>query len=232
MTVEKIKDDNNNSIEVFKNDIELYISLFCEENNIDINDVCNMSQNRFNAILYYLYQHIFKNADLKNSNIYTNSWSYKTNCNSYNIPLLEKICDIYIYYCDMYDKIANVQGFCRMTGIDSETVYDWDRTDGRKKASGQSSEILKKLTRERERSLSDRLVSGKGNPVGILGALNHWHNWAGVGNMTEKKPDAVTLQDVRKRAALLSDNSPQVVADSEPETVLELSDNLTQLEKP
>lgn len=229
MTIEKISDEN--IIDIYKNDIELYISMFCEENNLDISDIYTMSQNRFNAVLYYLYNKIFKNIDLKDHKTYNNGLFVNTTHNSYNIPLLEEIAEIYIYYCDLYDKIANINGFCRLTGVAKETIFEWGRDDGRK-ASRRTSDLWKKLSEERERALSDRLVSGKGNPVGILGALNHWHNWAGVGNMTEKKTDAATLADVQRKAALLSDNSGRDQDENGEKPVIELSDNLTQLKTP
>ena len=93
-----------------------------------------------------------------------------------------------------------------MIGIERETIYEWSR-DRDKKVSSRSSDIAKRLTAERERSLADRLASGVKNPVGVLGCLNHWHNWAGVGNMEERKPQQISLQDVRKQAVELSDNS-------------------------
>ena len=96
--------------------------------------------------------------------------------------------------------------------------------------SRRSSEIFKKLNSERERTLSDRLASGKVNPVGVLGCLNHWHGWSGVGNMQEDKTkQSITLSDVRKNAALLSDNLTADSAQTADNTPLELSDNLTQL---
>ena len=73
--------------------------------------------------------------------------------------------------------------------------------------------------------MADRLASGVKNPVGVLGCLNHWHNWAGVGNMEERKPQQITLADVRKSAGELSDN---LSGDREKIAVLDnkkLSDN-------
>ena len=94
-----------------------------------------------------------------------------------------------------------------MTGISIETFYEW-RDGGALWASPKHSEVFKMLNAEREISLSDKLISGKINPVGVLGVLNHFYGWNGVGNMTEDRSKQVaTLEDVRKNAALLSDNS-------------------------
>jgi len=207
MTIEKVK-DTENTIDVFLSDIDLYISLWCEKQNISVSDIVTISQNRYNSLLYYLYEHVFSNIDLKSKEVYSTGLFSNCNYNAYNIPLIESLVNIYINLCDYFDKIVNVEGFCRMIGIERETIYEWSR-DRDKKASSRSSDIAKRLTAERERSLADRLASGVKNPVGVLGCLNHWHNWAGVGNMEQQKPQQISLSDVRKQAAVLSDNSRQ-----------------------
>ena len=177
MEIKKIK---SNDIEIYDNDISLYISEYCQDNNIT--DLCSVSQNRYSGLLYFLYMKVFSIIDLT------------VDGNMYDIDKVEKVCDLYLYLCDKYDKIASIQGFSRLTGITQETLYYWGR-DG-SKASARASEIYKKLSKERERTLSDRLASGKCNPVGVLGCLNHWHGWSGVGNMTEdRQKQAATLTD-------------------------------------
>ena len=204
MVLEKVN-DTENTIDVFKSDIELYIDMWCKENDIEkISDICSISQNRFSALLYYLYLHVFKD-NLKSKDIYSNGLFGNTTYNAYDLELVSDVCEIYMFLCDTFDKIISVQGFCKLTGITDETIYEWSRDA--KKATSRSSAIAKKLTKERERTLADRLASGVKNPVGVLGCLNHWHNWAGVGNMEERKPQQITLADVQKNAALLSDNS-------------------------
>ena len=206
MVLEKVS-DTENTIDIFRNDIELYIDMWCKENDIEkVSDICSISQNRFSALLYYLYLHVFKD-NLKSSDRYNNGLFGNTTYNAYNLELVSDVCDIYMFLCDTFDKIISIQGFCKLTGITDETIYEWSRDS--KKASSRSSAIAKRLTAERERTLADRLASGVKNPVGVLGCLNHWHNWAGVGNMEERKPQQISLQDVRKQAVELSDNSRQ-----------------------
>ena len=204
----EVVQDTVNTIDIFKSDVDMYIKLFCEENNID--DLCSISQNRFNALLYYLYLHVFKD-NLKSNDRYNNGLFGDTTYNAYDIDLLCDVVDLYCFISDQYDKIISVQGFCKLTGISQNTLYEWGNGNRCVKVSSRSSEIFKRLTAERERTLADRLASGVKNPVGVLGCLNHWHNWAGVGNMEERKPQQITLADVRKDAALLSDNSRQAV---------------------
>lgn len=212
MTIEHVE-NTENTIEVFENEIDLYIKCFCEENNIT--DICSISQSVFNGMLIYIYRKCFKDTNkLKNGNIYNIGVNTVCNCNSYNISLINKLCDYYIYLCRLYDKEISLTGFSYLTGIDKDTFYDW-RDGDRKRLSFEHMEIYKKLNQGREESLSDKLATGNKNPVGILAILNHHYNWAGVGNMQERKPTATSLADVRKQAALLSDNSneppPQIV---------------------
>lgn len=206
MVLEHVE-NTENTIEIFENEIELYIKCFCEENNIS--DICSISQSVYNAMLIYIYRNCFRNTDkLKNRNIYNNVGignNSITNCNSYNISIINKLCDYYIYLCRLYDKEISLTGFSYLTGIDKDTFYDW-RDGDRKRLSFEHAEIYKKLNQGREESLSDKLATGNKNPVGILAILNHHYNWAGVGNMQQQKPQQITLADVRKSAGELSDN--------------------------
>lgn len=198
-------EDIKETIEVYENDIDLYIKLFCEENNIE--DINSISQSVYNAMLRYVYKHCFKGTDkLKSKRLYSTSDRIKSNYNAYDIDICDSICDHYIYLCQLYDKEISLVGFSNLTGIDNETILVWGSGD-RKTLSPKSIGIYQKLVSGRENSLSDKLSSGKGNPVGVLAILNHFYNWAGVGNMEERKPQQISLSDVRSQAAKLSDNS-------------------------
>ena len=67
------------------------------------------------------------------------------------------------------------QSILAATGINPDTIYTWGNEEGN--VSRGTSEIYRKLNREREESLSARLFSNKGNPVGILGILNRHYGW-------------------------------------------------------
>ena len=169
------------------------------------------------------------NINLKQDNLYSNGLFNNTNYNAYNIDLVSELLDVYMLLCDTYDKIINVAGFCRMTGITDETIYSWGR--GGNGATPRSTAICKKLTSERERTLSDRLASGKVNPVGVIAYLNHCHGWAGIGNMHEDKTKQnISLADVRKNAALLSDNLSEDRNSQTEKMPDKLCDNSKQLE--
>lgn len=49
------------TVEVFESDIDLYLKLFCEEQNID--DLKAESQSVWNAALMYVKRHVFPTSD-------------------------------------------------------------------------------------------------------------------------------------------------------------------------
>ena len=216
MNIEYVEDDHiNDNITAIKEQIDNCIMSFCNEHNIDnINDI---SQSVYNAMLMYINNAIFKYSNrLKRKPDINNKLlnGGLANNNAYDTDLCFKVCEYYVYLCRLYDKECSIVGFEYLTGIDYSTVYKW--LDD--KASSTGFKIGKRLQSERERSLSDKLLTGK-NPVGVLGILNHFYGWSGVGNMREDTTkQALSLADVRKQAALLSDNSngspPQIAENS------------------
>ena len=164
-------------IEVYANEIENYLAEFCE--NMQIDDMTKETQNRWNAALLYINKYVFKGKGL----LYTNDRL----CNRYDIDKVNALCDIYINLCYMYDKEVSIMGFSKLSGIDTDTINSWGNEEYM--ASSNASVIYKKLTKEREESLSGMLISGKRNPVGILGALNRHYQWnmPGVSNRDNNK---------------------------------------------
>lgn len=201
-------------LEVYENDFDMYLHLFCEENNID--DLKKESQSIWNACLYYIYSHVFKGTNqLKSTKLYDNPL-LKTNNNAYNYDLLLDIVDIYIYkLCMQYDKEVSLLGFSTLTGISNGTLIDWG--NNRNKLSNGGYEIYKKLMTFNEESLSDKLVTGKQNPVGVIAVLNRRHGWA----------SPYTSDSNRQRTALTADQLPKL-GQNKP---VELCDNQTQLEE-
>ena len=164
-------------IEVYANEIENYLAEFCD--NMQIDDMTKETQNRWNAALLYINKYVFKGKGL----LYTQDRLY----NRYDINKVNALCDIYINLCYMYDKEVSIMGFSKLSGIDTDTINSWGNNEYQ--LSSESSVIYKKLTKEREESLSGMLISGKRNPVGILGALNRHYQWnmPGVSNRDNNK---------------------------------------------
>lgn len=155
--------------EVYNNAIEEAISQYCIDHNLEQKDLYAMDQSRWNSVLMYIYQYAFKpvNTDKR-------QYNENSNINYSDIDLLKSVCNIYINLCYEYSKEISILGFSKLTGINPDTIYTWGKEDGLSRG---TSDIYKNLNREREESLSVRLVSGKGNPVGILGILNRHYGW-------------------------------------------------------
>ena len=221
--MEKVQ-GTENTIEVFENDMQMYLTMFCEENGIE--DLKKESQSVWNAALMYIKRHVFNNNSVLksstplsgyNNNNYNNQYSNinNSNCNSYNYEYINYIADYYIYMCYKYNKICTISGYCKLTGINETVIYDWANEKRALKLSTSGHDLWEKLSKDYENSGEARLWSGK-NPVGHLAALNRRFGWnlPGVSRETSQR-QALTAADIRQQlqnsanSALLSDNLSQ-----------------------
>lgn len=161
-----VADTDGNTVDVFENEISLYLQEYIDERKID--DMRKEPQSRWNAALIYINKALF--GTNKDKLIIDSRVS-----NAYNIDLINNICDVYITLCYEYDKEISIIGFSKLTGINQDTFYSWGNNETQV-ASG-ASEIYKKLNSEREESLSNKLISGGSNPMKILPALNRHYGW-------------------------------------------------------
>ena len=168
--------DTQPSVDVFENDMQLYLSMFCEEQGIE--DMKNESQSVWNAALMYIKRNVFNDSSVLkyNNNIINTNSIMDSNYNSYDYDKVNTVCDYYIYLCMMNNKEVSAIGFSLLTGIDRYTIATW-RDDGTK-LSAKSSDIGKKISDFREESLSNKLATGKQNPVGVIAILNRQFGWA------------------------------------------------------
>lgn len=180
-------------IEVFRNDIMLYLQMFCEEQ--DIESMKKESQSVWNGALRYIRKHVFVDRDMLKSkekfNVHNNV--IPSTFNAYNYEMVDKLCDLYIDICFIYDKEVSIIGFSNLIGIDTDTINEWGRE--RVGLSTTSTAVYKKLRDFREESLSNKLVTGKQNPVGVLGVLNHHYSWNMPGVREEQKQQRVLTAD-------------------------------------
>lgn len=163
--------------EVFQNDIELYLSQFCEDHNIE--DMTKEPQSRWNAALMYINKYVFSDKSILklNKNINKNNTNCIMNSNfyMYDLDKLEYILYIYYYLCSVYDKECSIMGYSLLTGINYDTLMDWGANE--RKLSTKGFDIVQKLRLFREESLSNKLATGNKNPVGILAILNRHFAW-------------------------------------------------------
>ena len=207
--MEKVQEQEQ-TIEVFENDIQLYLSMFCEENGIE--DMTKEPQSRWNACLTYIQRHVFGNKDLlkQSNNIYNSNSIMDSNYNMYNYDLLNDILDYYIYICNLYNKEVSIIGFSKLTNIDSETINLWGNDNN--KLSSKSFGIYKKICQMREESLSNKLADGKQNPVGVIAILNRQYGWASpyTGD-SNKQRKSISAEEIRQK---LSENNIQFIQDN------------------
>ncbi len=197
------------NIEVYDNEIMAQLNIFCEENNIE--DMKKESQAVWNSALYFIYKNVFKGGVLKSTvNYNLNNNKIPSNCNSYDYDKCMKVLNIYIYdLCMRYDKEVSIIGYCTLTGIPDSIIYNW--RDGNK-LSSTASDIHKKLVKYREESLSNKLVTGNKNPVGVIAVLNRQFGWA----------SPYTADSNRQNQVKTAQELPQLDA----KTPVELTDNL------
>ena len=194
--MEKVQEQEN-TIEVFENDMQLYLSMFCEENGIE--DMKKESQSVWNGALRYIRRHVFNNKDVlkskDNINIYNNN--IPSTFNAYNYDTVNGICDIYIDLCFINDKEVSIIGFSNLTGIDTELIYNWANENT--KLSTTSFNVYKKLSQFREESLSNKLVTGNKNPVGVIAVLNRQYGWASpYTSDSNRQKSALTASELPK----------------------------------
>ena len=121
------------------------------------------------------------------------------------------VLDIYIYdMCMKYDKEVSILGFSSLTGIPDSTIYDW----GKNTLSSTASEILEKLRKYQEESLSNKLVTGAKNPVGVIAILNRRYGWS-----------SPYTSDSRQQARALSANELPQLGGSNSQNIKALSSN-------
>jgi hypothetical protein len=198
------------TIEVFENSIEYYLQEFCEKQNIE--DLRLVPQSVWNAALMYVQKHVFGNRDiLKADKVDIPNGLMSSNYNMYNYDLLYNILEYYIYLCNMYSKEISSMGFSKLLGISNEIISMWGNDSN--KLSSRSFEIYKKLTQEREESLSNKLADGKQNPVGILAILNRHYQWNLPGVSKESaKAGALSAAEL-PRLGTKTAATPQIVAE-------------------
>jgi hypothetical protein len=195
--------------EIFQNDIELYLTKFCEEHNIE--DMTKEPQSRWNAALMYINKYVFSDKSIlklnKNINKNNTNCIMDSNFYMYDLDKLEYILYIYYYLCSVYDKECSIMGYSLLTGINYDTLMDWGA--GERKLSTKAFDIVQKLRLFREESLSNKLATGNKNPVGILAILNRHFAWnlPGVSRESTSKI-ALTAAEIRQQ---LSQNNAQLM---------------------
>ena len=196
----------NNTVDVFKDDIDMYINLWMEERHVE--DMCKVSQNRWYNCCKYIYENVFKVNPkyLKDDNNINNA---------YDTDKVNEVLDIYIDLCNDYEKVVNIVGFTFFNGVQLGSL---------------GSDICKKIDEMREESLVGLQTSGKNNPMCYMPSLNKYcgFNMPGVRDQGARTR-ALTASELPKlgngNCARLPDNFDNSSPDNG-EIVIDNSNNL------
>lgn len=196
-------------IDIIQDEFIFLVDEFCQLHKID--DMVKESQNRFNAALTYIYNHMIKGKIvIKDSKDH----------NRLNIESLEYIYNnIFINLCNIYNKELSISSFAYLCGIDSFTLNNWlyeyndyysiSGSDVNKdKLNTMRKSFSKKISKYDEDSLQNLLTSGKCNPVGVLAVLNHSHGWNLPGVSREVAKPVLTAENLPKLSNNLPPNEP------------------------
>lgn len=111
---------------------------------------------------------------------------------------------IYKHICLGHNQVLNIKGFLDFTGINKQTLYNWNNNSNYFEGKGSSNilnsqkiDFAKVIMSDNEQSLEAMLQDRKTNPMKVLPSLNHWHSWnlPGVSREKEREP-ALTAQQL------------------------------------
>lgn len=192
--MERAEGQRTEKSDVFDDDIELYLDMFCTDNKIK--DKYDILPGQWNAALKYINIKLFKLRPELLTIPHTVS-------NSYDLDAVNKVLDRYIYLCYLHNQEISISGFSYLTGITRDTIHSWGNGNTRqyiyrdmqgniirdialsnlkegeytRELSSTASDIYKKLVENNEESLVALMKDRRNNPMKILPILNRRHNW-------------------------------------------------------
>ena len=150
------------TFQLYREDFERAINQACQE--LQIEALKSEGQRPWKAVCKRVGEIIFNdNSILKDKQLYDNPY-IPTNYNRYNYNILNCICDEYIYFSDIYNKLCSTVAFSSWCHIDCGVIDNWRLN---KESSPISYEIWKKLQGIRKDCIKDRAYDNK-SPVGAM----------------------------------------------------------------
>ena len=162
---------------------------------------------QWNYVLMEIYDKVFKKNPLI---LHVND---RLN-NQYDYRKVLAIYNIFKSLCTKYNQEINQNRFLYFSGIDKQSLYNWDNSG---KVKSQGFDLLAIIRNDTEQSMSEMLGDKGVNALGTIAKLNHYFGWREDGNKAQTVNITVsespkTIAD-RYKAALtdsqLSDNSGQ-----------------------
>ena len=160
-------------------------------------DINNISQRQWKAILKYAGDRIFKDKTILKSKelIVYNGNTIPSNSNRYDYNILNTLCDYYMHISDRYNKLISIEAFSLMLGLSRDTVRTWSLHEPSSPTFG----IYKKLKEERLDCIKDNSFDN-GNVTGTMyvGNVEYGTNLPGV------------REDSARRTALSASELPKL----------------------
>ena len=197
--------DNEEQLNIIKNVCEDII----QNTLIDLGytDFSYIKPLQWNYVLMEIYDKVFKKNPLI---LHVND---RLN-NQYDYRKVLAIYNIFKSLCTKYNQEINQNRFLYFSGIDKQSLYNWDNSG---KVKSQGFDLLAIIRNDTEQSMSEMLGDKSVNALGTIAKLNHYFGWREDGNKSQtvnitvsESPKAIAD---RYKAALtdsqLSDNSGQ-----------------------
>lgn len=106
---------NTDVIEIYADDIELYLSEYCQSRGIE--DPYNMKSTQWAAALQMIGNRLFK----PNRQMLT----IPEHKDTLDLAIVDRLIDKYILLCYDHNQRISIQHFCFLSGIDKSTIYQW-----------------------------------------------------------------------------------------------------------
>lgn len=184
--------DLKNDPQAVQNRIQEIIDSYCLDNDVDKSEIHPQIWldiiDEIHEKLFLVFPNMLKKDSLIN--------------NEYDVNKLYIIYIIYRRICNKHKMILNLNGYCNLTGVHRQTIYNLSGTSG-----SNGFDIYKLLMDSNEEILSAKLQEKGRNPMSILPILNHVHNWALPGS---------TKEVIDRRQLASRDNLDQIAASDSP----------------
>lgn len=184
--------DLKNDPQAVQNRIQEIIDSYCLDNDVDKTEIHPQIWldiiDEIHEKLFLVFPNMLKTDSLIN--------------NEYDVNKLYIIYIIYRRICNKHKMVLNLNGYCNLTGVHRQTIYN---LSGKSGSSGL--DIYKLLMDSNEEILSAKLQEKGRNPMSILPILNHVHNWALPGS---------TKEVIDRRQLATRDNLDQIAAADRP----------------
>lgn len=187
---------NIDDMEIYKNEIEAIIAMYCSDHGIDESDIF---PNVWVDVLTEIYEKVY----LKHPELLRD---IPTRYNEYSYDKVLKAYYIYKRISNSHIQEVYLKGFLTMCGIDKQTIYNWS-------SSGRF-DLYEKICEDNQESLERLMFDRRNNPMKYLPKLNRYHgyNMSGVrensqNTLAKQTPEQIASQYKRD---LLPDNSEEL----------------------